>query len=369
MIKGFKNKFNEHFSKFDIEKKEIFSSIYDVFENKGELVPPKEMTSWIESNFHSIDNVKKQEFLRITDKVTYEGAIFNELRTMRPVVGDIDTGSIFEAIENARNGPFSHPLTGTPEDTFGRIKGKYSISASNIAKYDGLHGLVISNSHDPLLISRKRVRDYLQVAKKWYLKAHKVRPKAIYPLYTWSCLWKAGASVIHGHSQIVLAEDQAYAKVEQLRYLSLKYQERYKSNYFDDVYKIHKDLGLGFERDGIRLMVKLTPIKEKEIMILSDAADDKLADVISDALTTLKEKSGVYSFNISIVLKPLIKTPEVWDHLPIITRIVDRGRLTEKTADVSAMEFYGQSIIASNPYDVFNNLKTSMVKGEPAHSS
>jgi hypothetical protein len=103
-------------------------------------------------------------------------------------------------------------------------------------------------------------------------------------------------------------------------------------------------------------------------MILSDAADDKLADVISDALTTLKEKSGVYSFNISIVLKPLIKTPEVWDHLPIITRIVDRGRLTEKTADVSAMEFYGQSIIASNPYDVFNNLKTAMVKGEPTHT-
>lgn len=361
MIKnGFKDTFLNKLSNFSESDRELFDRIYWVCENKGALVPPKEMISWIESNFGSVENVTSQDFLRITDTITYEGAIFNELRTMRPVVGDKDFGSVLEAIENARTGPFSHPQTGTPEDTFGRIEGKYCITASNIAKYDGLHGLIINNTHDPLLFSRKRVRDYIDVLKKWINKAHQTNKEAIYPFYTWSCLWKSGASIIHGHSQVVLATGQAYTKIEQLRYLSLKYQEKYRSNYFDDVFAIHDKLGLSFEKDGARFMVKITPIKEKEIMILANDINTNLADLISDSLTTLKEELGVASFNLSLIFKPLLKTPEVWDHMPIIVRIVDRGKLTEKTADVGPMELYGQSIIESNPYVVHEKLRKSI---------
>ena len=360
MNKGFKEEFLNHLQKFSEEEKDVFDSIYWVQENKGELNPPKEMLPWIEKQFGDIEKVKKQDFLRITNTVTYEGSIFNELRTMRPITGEGNFETILEAIEDAKDGPFANPETGTPEDTFGRVKGKYCITGSNIAKYDGLHGVIISDSHNPLLLSRKRVKDYIEVAQKWFAKAHDYRNEAVYPLFTWSCLWKAGASIIHGHSQVVLAEGQAYSKIEELRYLSLKYQERHRRNYFDDIYEIHKKLGLGLEKNGIRLISKITPVKEKEIMILAEKADDNLYNVISDSLNTMKECLGVSSFNVSIIFSPLGDTSEVWDHMPIVVRIVDRGRLNNKTTDVGPMELYAQSIIGSNPYTVFSEIKSAL---------
>lgn len=360
MNKGFKDQFLTHLKKFSEEDKKLFDGIYWVQENKGELLPPKEMTSWIESQFGDLESVKHQDFLRITNTITYEGAIFNELRTKRPVLGENNFETILKAIDDAKDGPFAHPETGTPEDVFGRVKGKFCITGSNIAKYDGLHGVIISNSHDPLLVSRKRVKDYLEVAHKWFEKAHKHRREAVYPLFTWSCLWKAGASITHGHSQVVLAEGQAYSKVEELRYLSLKYQEKERRNYFEDVYSIHHKLGLGFEKNGVKVMVKITPVKEKETMILSEKADDNLYYVVSDTLNTMKECLGVSSFNVSVIFPPLAETSEVWDHMPVIVRIVDRGKLNDKTVDVGPMELYAQSIIGSNPYAVFSEIKAAL---------
>ncbi len=361
-IKGFKEYFFEQLAKFTPEEREIFDRIYQVWETNGELIPPKEMYSWIESTFGDIEAVKKQSFLKITNKITYEGAIFNELRTMRPVVGDTNFAEVIEEIHSSKNSPFSKPLTGTPEDVFGRIKGEYCITASNIAKYDGLHGLVVFDDHDPLLFSRKRVKDYLNVATRWFLQANKVNPKAIYPLFTWNCLWKAGSSIIHGHAQLALTEGQAYSKVEALRHHALKYQEQYRSNYFDDEFTIHEKLGLAMKIGNERIIVKITPIKDKELLILSDGFDTDLAFTISDLLTSLKETLGVVSFNLASILPPTRKTPEIWDHVPVVTRIVDRGKLTSKTADIGAMELYGQSVIETSPYTVFSKLQNSLTK-------
>ena len=294
--------------------------------------------------------------------VLYEGAIFNELRTKRPVVFDIQLSEVFKEIAKDENGPFTHPLTRTPEDTFGRIEGKYSITASNVTKYDGLHGLVIYNDHYPLEFTSDRIRDYFNVASQWFVKAHRTNAKAIYPFFSWNCLWKAGASIIHGHAQLAITEGQAYAKIEEMRALALDYQERYKSNYFEDDYKIHENLGLAFEKNKVKLNVKITPIKEKEIMLTANAFDDNLADILSEVLNTLKEKMSVFSFNVGIIIHPMEKTPEVWDHMPVVVRIVDRGNLSTKTTDIGSMELFAQSVIGSNPYAVMRELKKEMLK-------
>ena len=52
---------------------------------------------------------------------------------------------------------FSNPYENTPEDVFGRVIGKHCVTASNIAKGDGLHGLVIFNEFNPLHFSREEV--------------------------------------------------------------------------------------------------------------------------------------------------------------------------------------------------------------------
>lgn len=358
---GFKSSFFKYLNKFSTKDREIFDRIYKVWETKGKLVPPKEMIPWIQSTFGDVEQVKEQTFVKITNIVTYEGAVFNELRTMRPIVEDVNFTEVHEQIESIQGGPFSNPETGTPADVFGRVKGQHSITAANVAKYDGMHGLIIFNDYNPLIFSRKKVRDYFDVAEKWFKRAHNTTPKAIYPLFTWNCLWRAAASVIHGHAQVALTEGQAYAKIEELRFLTHKYQETFRQNYFDDVYYVHEKLGLGFERGGVKLMSKITPVKEKEVLIISHQVDNNLADVVSDTLNAMKEKLAVASFNLSMILHPMEKTPEVWDHMPIVVRIVDRGQLSRKTADIGAMEIYAQSVIGSNPYTVIKELKRALL--------
>lgn len=357
-MNGFKDQFLKKLNAFSKVDRELFDKVYSYWETKGELVPPVEMHSWLESTFGSVAHVKKQDFIRITDTVTFEGAIFNELRTMRPLVeSGYDFSDVMDQIKAVDGDPFMNPEKGTPADVFGRVKGKYCISASNVAKYDGFHGLIIFDDHSPLLFSRKRVRDYFDVAGVWFTKANKHNSLAIYPLFTWNCLWRAGASVIHGHAQVVLAEGQAYAKVEDLRVSAHKYQERNRSNYFDDVYEIHEKLGLAYKSGVIRLLVKITPIKEKEIMIFGNGLNNELADAVSDTLNTMKERLGISSFNLSLILPPLSKTTEVWEHMPTVVRIVDRGSLSTKTSDIGSMELYAQSVIGSNPYLVFDAIK------------
>lgn len=357
---GFKDIFFSKLNNFTESQKEKFDRIYQVWETHGQLVPPQEMIGWIQSTFGDVNSVTHQSFLKITNRITYEGAIFNELRTKRPIVGDANMAQVFEEINLATNTPFANPLTGTPADVFGRIQGKYCITASNIAKCDGLHGVIIFNSNNPLLVSRRRVNDYFEVANKWFDKAHQTDPQSIYPLFIWNCLWKAGASIIHGHAQTVLTQGQTYAKIEELRHHALKYQEQYRSNYFDDDFEIHKALGLAVELGKIKIMVRITPFKEKEIMILSPKFDRYLSTVVADTLNTLKETMGVVSFNASFILPPMAKTPEVWDHMPVVGRIVDRGKLTTKSADIGAMEIYAQSVIETNPYVIIKKLQDTL---------
>jgi hypothetical protein len=63
------------------------------------------------------------------------------------------------------------PEEGTPADVFGRVRGFHSTTASNVAKYDGFHGLIIFDDHDPLAFTPEKVDDYVSVALEWLEKA------------------------------------------------------------------------------------------------------------------------------------------------------------------------------------------------------
>jgi len=344
------------------KEEEIFGRVYKVWSIKGFSIVPKELRKWITSKFGSIEAVENQKFVKITNIITFEGAIFNELRTQRPIVEDTKLADVMDIIGSTQDANFAKPLLGTPSDTFGRIKGKHCITAANLTKYDGMHSLIIFNDTNPLLFSRKRISDYFEVSQKWFNLAHKANKRAIYPLFTWNCLWRAGASIVNGHAQVVLTEGQAYSKIEELRRLSMYYQESNKANYFDDVYMIHERLGLAFEKNGVRVLAKLTPIKEKEVAIFGTKFDKNLANVVSDVLNNMKETLGVKSFNLSVILPPMEKTQESWRHIPILVRIVDRGLLSSRTTDIGAMELYAQSVVGSDPYVIVDNLKKALLE-------
>ncbi len=336
------------------QSRERFNRIFHLSSTVGHLVPPRLMQGWIKSYFGSVEAVTEQQIVKLTNLITWEGALFNDLRASRPIEARNHADLIDEIVQNG-NGPFSNPLDGTPEDVFGRVQGQHSITASNIAKYDGFHGLVIFDEHDPLHFTREAVSDYIDTALAWAHKAHHTDPQARYFLFLWNCLWKSGASIIHGHAQMTLSRDMHYCRVEALRRAALVYRQRHGSSYFDDLYAIHQDLGLTFGPESIRAMAYLTPVKEKEIILMADEITPALKDELYRVLCHFTQKMNVLSFNVALHMPPLTgpaNLDEDWDGFPVMIRVVDRGDLSSKSADFGGMELYAQSVIGTDPFYV-----------------
>ncbi|MGE5550125.1 MAG: hypothetical protein ACM3ZC_06290 [Bacteroidota bacterium] len=332
------------------EDRQLCEGIFHVSTTTGELVAPAAMHAWIVKFFGSVEAVQRQRIIKVTNLVTMEGALFNELRAGRPIEAK-GAEELRQVLAGSKGDPFCHPEDGTPADTFGRIIGKHSLSASNVAKYDGHHGLVVFAEHDPLALSQAAVRDYFETARRWAAAALAVDPEAKYYFFIWNCLWKSGASIVHGHAQMTMTRAMHYAKVEALRRAALGYRGREGRDYYDDLFRVHDRLGLAWTRNGVRGLAYLTPIKEKEVMLLAAEEGEPLYDEVYRVLERYL-RLGVRSFNVALYRPPLAPASEDWTGFPVMVRLVDRGDPGNKTADFGAMELYAASVIASDPFKV-----------------
>ncbi|HIC94245.1 MAG TPA: hypothetical protein EYP09_08355 [Anaerolineae bacterium] len=353
-------------------ERRVFDRIFHISTTVGRLRPPETMHGWIERHFGSVEAVLTQRIVKITNLVTMEASLFNDIRASRPIEAKSDE-CFAKMVEESRGDPFCDPLDYTPEDVFGRVRGAHCVTASNIAKYDGFHGLVIFDEHDPLRFTAEEVGDYLDTALAWAYKAHQVDGEARYFFFMWNCLWRSGASILHGHAQMSLSRDIHYAKVEHLRRAGLRYRAKYGSNYFRDLCTAHRALGLAFENGGTHILVYLTPIKEKEVLLISEPRpgltprphlDDDFKDSIYRVLRCFIDRLGVCSFNLALYLPPIdggeAKPEEDWSDFPALVRIVDRGDVANRTADMGAMELYAASVVASDPFRVAEALQSSL---------
>src|ERR671918_937244 len=104
----------------------LANRIFDVAATTGRLDPPEAMRAWIERSFGSVEAVLEQRIVRVTNRVTLQGTLFNGLRASRP----LDTGvsvDLEREIAATAGDPFCRPQEGTPADVFGRVRGKHSI--------------------------------------------------------------------------------------------------------------------------------------------------------------------------------------------------------------------------------------------------
>ena len=332
------------------EARGLFDRYFRVDTTVGKLVPPEAMKGWITKNFGALEKVERQQIVKVTNLLTLEGALFNELRASRPMECQVDQ-EIRNIIERGTGDPFCKVREGTPADSFGRVAGSFCTTASNVAKYDGYHGLVVFNEHNPLMIHKQAISDYFETAREWAQRAHAEDPEAKYYFFMWNCLWKSGASIVHGHAQMTLTRGMHYPKVEALRRVWAAYKQQYNGTcYFSDLYKIHRALGLAWDWEGdVKGFAYLTPIKEKEIFLLAPKPGAPLYHAVHAVLESLM-KLCVTSFNVVLYLPPIAPAAEDWDGFPALVRIVDRGDPNNKTADFGAMELYAASVISSDPF-------------------
>jgi len=338
-------------------ERELFRRIFEVVVTRGWLKPPNSMKPWLEEHFGSADRTVEQQIVRVTNLVTLEEALFNRLRSSRPLEVNPAPPSL-----KIKADLFHEPLINTPEDVFGRVEGEHCITASNVAKYEGFHGVIVFNEPDPLRFSREQVIDYIDTGWRWAQKAHAAAPESRYFFFIWNCGERAGASLPHGHAQVMLGRHRHYAKVEHLRRAALSYRDKYGSSYFDDLYRVHFSLGCGFEKDGVRILAYLAPIKEKEIILMAQDLNRALKETLYEVLACFRDKMGVISFNLALFLPPIVEAQENWKGFPAMVRLVDRGDSKSTTSDIGAMELFASSVISSDPFKVARTVESTLAK-------
>lgn len=351
-----------------------FERIFRVDRVEGECRVPAAMRTWVERHFGSVAVVERQRVVRVTNLVTFDGALFNPLRSRRPVAMSGDGSKTTDnargnAREDAREDPrgdahasaiddvFADPLRTTTEDVFGRVRGRYCITASNVARWEGQGAVLIFDEPDPLAFTRDHLRDYFQASLEWARRAHRCDPQARYFLWMWNGGLKGGASVAHAHAQIGLGRGMHYAQVERLRRAALAYRERHGANYFDDLLAAHEDVGLDIRAGCLRGFVYLAANRPKDIWILGRAFADDLADALHDVLRGLIERTGTRAFDVAVLMPPLYAPPfeersEDWSGFPVIARLGDRGSPDMISSDIGAIDLYAHNTIAADPFEV-----------------
>ena len=71
-----------------LEDRRLAERILATSATTGRLDPPEGMRDWIEKSFGSVDAVTEQRIVKVTNRITLEGTLFNGLRASRP----LDTG-------------------------------------------------------------------------------------------------------------------------------------------------------------------------------------------------------------------------------------------------------------------------------------
>ncbi|HEX9442226.1 MAG TPA: hypothetical protein VF909_21240 [Roseiflexaceae bacterium] len=364
--------------------RQIFDQIFYVNKSIGRAIPPASMEQWVVRHFGSVAAVREQTIVAVTNRLTLESALFNPLRSRRPTRGGGGDAALeaWIAQELDEHDIFRDPERDTTADVFGRIRGRFCISASNVAKYDGWHGLVIFDEPHPLRFGPEQIRDYLDVALRWIAAAHAQDADAIYPIITWNCLPKSGATLMHGHMQVALAHGMHYARVERWRRAAEAHHSATGARYFDDLFGLHQALGLAIPTTGdIRAFAHLTPARNREIVLLAASPADTeeppyrppalyggssvsapapatdLSNAIAVILRRLIDEQGMRAFNMAIALPPIGPAREDWSGVPAIVRIGDRGDPLTSRGDLGAMELYAANCITADPFEVAKELR------------
>jgi hypothetical protein len=197
------------------------------------------------------------------------------------------------------------------------------------------------------------IADHFTTARRWADAAFGRDPAAPYYFLMWNCLWRAGGSIVHGHMQMTTTRGMHYPKVERLRRAALAYAGQYSRDYFEDLWIVHEALGLGVAVDGARVFASLTPVKERELVVLGEpgASERTISSGVSRALGALRSV-GVVAHDLALYMPPLAADGEDWRRFPTVARLVDRGDPGNRTCDIGSMELYAASVIASDPFSV-----------------
>jgi hypothetical protein len=334
--------------------RELFQRLFRLTVSEGRLRAPESMHGWLEERFGGVKEVERQRLVRVANRWTGEETAFNPLRGRRPrqrkASGPQEKGG----------DPLDRPLELTPEDVFGRIQGEHCLTAANVAKADGWHGVIIFREPDPLAFTEDSLRDCLETARRWWRTVHDRDGQAVYPLLFWNCGASAGASLRHAHVQVMVARGSHFGGIERLRAAAQLYGATHGSDYFRDIVRVHAALGCATTREGVAVLASLVPIKEREVTLIAPSPADSLPDVLYAVLDCYRDRLAVRSFNLALFAPPLAATEDDWRGFPLVVRLVQRSGSSGATSDIGGMELFAASVVSHDPFELAEALAASL---------
>ncbi len=324
--------------------------IFRVDRRSARMRVPPGMHGWVGNTFGGLSAVEEQAVVRVSNPWSGEETLFNPLRASRPHAVSRPPIDLSAVVADTLDDAFCHPLEQTTEDTFGRVFGRFCVTAANLARIDEHHGVVVFNEHHPLEFSRDQVEDYLRTGIRWGEKVLETDPEATCWQLWWNALWRAGATMVHGHAQVVATHPPHHVRVEGLREAAAAYRSEHDGDFFADLARAHEILGLARRHRSAVRFASLTPIKEREVWMVDDDLSAPLVDLVYETLERFTRSLGIQSFNLSYFRPPLGTPDPEWAGFPHIVRIVDRGSLDSPMSDFGGFELYGAVGVSADPF-------------------
>jgi hypothetical protein len=347
--------------------RERVEALFRIEAMTGRTDPPPEMHAWLVTHFGSVDAVREQTIVRVQNRWTLEGTLFSPLRGRRPI-DQLAEDLLAHEVTVTQEDPFCSPESQTPADTWGRVRGAHAITGANAAKYDGHHGVIVFDRHDPLAFDEASVVDLLDTGRAWAERSRRTDPDASRYLLIWNCGRRAGGSIIHGHAQVLLGRGAHYARIERLRRDAVAYRETTGSRYLADLVAAHRDLGLAIDLPGdVAVLASLTPIKERELMIVgapgTDERDTGFAGAVARTIVAYRDVLGVRAFNLALQRPPIdreLAAANGWEELGPVVHVVDRGNPAVHSSDIGSMELFAASVVGHDPFEVVASLRPAL---------
>ncbi|XP_068678167.1 uncharacterized protein [Montipora foliosa] len=362
-----------------------FNRIFRVSMKSSKMAVPKSFEAKLTRWFHlpddtndeqSIKRAELQTVVRVFDRWTCNQTCFNAARALKPLNnGEENPVSSMDVSDGSKvpGCDFCSPFDYTAADLWGRLENDSGLTASNVAKYDALHSMVVFKEHLPSHWNKTKLADMLDLCTEWFGITHKNNSQAIYPIMNWNCRARAGASQHHGHCHMLLAENFHYGQWEQLRQAAKLYSWEHPGfDYFDDLVAAHRNLGLAKTFGDACVFAHLAPYCGYEFKAVSWNFDDNFKQAINEAVEALIFKFGSKCFNLCIHFPPLengklrkfeaeeevknscLETGEV--AMPFIAHLVDRGGVQSSSSDVCGMRIYGSAIVNEDPFSIAQQL-------------
>ncbi|XP_031552276.1 uncharacterized protein LOC116289476 [Actinia tenebrosa] len=355
----------------------LFHSIYELKTSTSNVyinnVFAKKVLRWFNGNKHLLEETKTQHLMFVNNRYTQESTVFNPLRAKRPGAGGGGGPEVKKAVDemiakSSKDCDFCNFRNMTAKDPFGSIESKYAVSVSNTFKIEKFHGLILWKHHNPMEFNEEQFLDLMDVAQKWFVKAHNADKEYSYPHIYWDVLSKASASQPHPHLHVNLASGQYYAKWARLHEAAISYSRNHQgANYFTHLVKVHSLLGLTVHFGEATAMAYVTPQASHEVMLISKRPGNDIFRLLFYTMRAYIDDMGLYAMSAGMVFPKMIPKPENGD-LPMIMRVVYRGALTSSRADISSIELFGTPNVNVDPYSVVKSIRRTMAKHNAVES-